>query len=372
MSINSTNKTNIGLILMNGHFDERFYMVIGSNWTFDSIYLFLISPWSFLNFLLNIISFYILHQIKENSKSARLYTYLKVYIADCALMCFLGSFIFCTYSPRYFSFALGIIGRIFRCEIFNSVTTLLYFYSNILDIFITFERLSQLSLNSKSYINKISPFKLCVIGFIGCLIFNSPSFFWNYIQSDEEFYGGARDLANLEKFSYCGRTDFIKSNLGSILSLLMIIIRDFITLIFEIIFDILSILYYRQFLRKKNQIGIGQISSIVLNREKTKANNKTNNINNNNIKGINQIMNRVSMSDMNLFSMTITLSVISSTSHLMTASTTFFLIFFKTNYQSTYLIFLLSAIVNTIKYFSNFFILYFFNKKFQYLFKKII
>ena len=355
MVFNSTNKTNNSLILMNGDFDERFYLVIGSNWTYDSIYLFLISPWSFVNFWLNIISLFILFRIKENSKSAKLYTYLKVYIADCAFMSFLGSFIFCTYSPRYFSFALGFVGRVLRCQIYNSLTTFLYFYSNVLDIFITFERLSQLSLYSASFFNRTPPLILCLTGFFGCLIFNAPSFLWNFVQSDEEFYGKARDLANLDKFSYCGKTDFIKSNLGGILTLLMIIVRDLITLILEIIFDILSIYYYVNFMKKKRQISM--------------SNNQNHNQNNDHNSN-NQNVHKLSWSDMNLFAMTITLSTISLASHLMTASTTFFLTFFRTNYESTSLIFLICSTVNTTKYFSNFFILYFFNRNFKNVLSK--
>ena len=187
-------------------------------------------------------------------------------------MSLIGSTIFFSYSSRYFQFALSFVARIFRCQFYNSVVTLLYYYSNILDIFITFERLSQFILRPNKFFNKFSPYKTCFIAFIFCLVLNSPSYLWNYVISDEEFYQGARDLVNIESFSYCGRSEFVKSNLGGILSLVMIIIRDLLTVIFEIMLNIYSIYYYRMFLQRKNQLAaIGQISSIILNQNRREA-----------------------------------------------------------------------------------------------------
>ena len=253
-------------------YDDKFYLIIGSTWVYDSIYLFIISPWYFISLFLNMFSFFVFTKIKQNQKTRKFYIYLKIYVLDCALMSVFGSTLFVSYSARYFQFSLGFVARIFRCQIYNSVVTLLYYYSNILDILITFERLSQFILKPNTFFNKFSPYKACLIGFVFCFILDSPAYLWNYVITDEEFYQGARDLENIESFSYCGRSEFVKSNLGGILSLVMIIIRDLLTVIFEIMLNIYSIYYYRMFLQRKNQLAaIGQISSIILNQNRREA-----------------------------------------------------------------------------------------------------
>ena len=354
------NNSNSSLVIIQDY-DEKFYLVIGSTWVYDSIYLFFISPWYLINVLMNLFSYYVLTRIKLNRKTRKFYIYLKIYVLDCALMSLIGSTLFVSYSSRYFRFSLSFVARIFRCQIYNSVVTLLYYYSNILDILITIERLSQFMLRPNTSFNKSSPYKACFVAFIFCLILNSPAFLWNDIISDYEFYNGARDLANIESFSYCGRSEFIKSNFGSISSLLMIIIRDFLTVIFEIILNIYSIYYYRKFLQRKNQlVHHGQIASVVLDHDRGGQNNHHA-----------KEHERLTTSDVNLFLMTIYLSLVSVFFHSFTGISFFFVIYFKSNYFLTYSFFLSCLVFSCVKFFFNLIVFYLFNNKFRKEFKMI-
>jgi hypothetical protein len=164
-------------------------------------------------------------------------------------------------------------------------------------------------------------------------------------------------LANIESFSYCGRSDFVKSNLGGILSLIMIIIRDLLTVLFEIMLNIYSIYYYRMFLKRKHQLAVAQVSSIILDQEENDRNK---------VKS-----QKITKSDVNLFLMTIYLSLLSVFFHLFTGIAFFFLLYYKTNVYVTYSLFLCCLTISCFKFFSNIFVFNSFNSKFQIELKKI-
>ena len=357
---------------LNDGFDEQFYLTIGSTWAFDSFYLFFILPTAIINSILNFLTFYILCNIKSNQKNKYLFFYLKIYVLNIAISSLFGILMFYTYSPRYFSFALDYFARILRCYIYTSVLTSMYFFTNILDIFISIERLSQFLRNRSNSIFKISPYITILIGLMFCILVNSPSYLWNYILSDDEFYSKAKDVQNLDSFSYCGRTDFIQSSLGGLLSTLMIFIRDILTLIIEIIINIVSIVYYKNFLKKKFRLNLMEMGLIIFNQTELSHSQNQNNTNTNNSNTISNNVNRITLSDMNLFLMIIIISFLSILSHLATGFTTIVFIYYKKNYLFAYSVMLANAVINTIKNSSNFFILFLFNKRFRSLFKKIL
>jgi hypothetical protein len=362
MNLNSTINNNSTVIFHQNDFDEKFYLSIGSTWIFDSFYLFFILPTAVINVFLNFLTFYILCQVKANQKNKCLFFYLKMYVLNIGISSIFGILMFYSYSPRYFSFALDYFARVLRCHIYTSFLTTMYFFANILDILITFERLSQLILKQTNPLLKISPYLTTLIGLMFCLFVNSPSFLWNYILSDAEFYSQAKDVANLDSFSYCGRTEFIQSNLGGLLSSLMIFVRDIITIILEIVLNIFSVVYYKNFLKKKFRLNLLEMSIIIINQTEL-SNNQNHNTTNNN--------SRITLSDMNLFLMILIISFLSLLSHLATGFTTFVFIYYKKHYILAYSVMLTNALVNTIKNGSNFFILFLFNTKFRYIFKQM-
>ena len=179
-----------------------------------------------------------------------------------------------------------------------------------------------------------SPYKISLITLFGCVIVNSPVFLWNYIKSDEEFYQGA---SNLETFTYCGRTDFVNSRLGFILSSISLVLRDLITLIFEIVLNIFTTIYYNKFIKKKLELSI--------------SNNTQNNV--------------IVPAEIRLFFTTIIMSLISLLCHIFSSISTFVLINHDLDTVLIYSIILVSISSAVFKQSSNFFIFLIFDSNFR-------
>lgn len=322
--------------------DEKVYLRIGSTWFYDGFYLYLVLPWCILNFFLNVFTFVTLRQIKVTKNTKNLYIYLKVYVICCAIMSLGGSTMFISFSPRYVPFGISYFARLLRCQINLFIFILFHFYAYILDIFIIFERLSQFSWRSKSsLISKYSPYTICLMGFIFCTIVNMPSSFWFNIETDDDFI--KRASQDSKTFSYCSESDFLTSPFGSILSILMLSIKDILTLILEIYLDIKLFVYYRKFLKNKSSLKSKGYLIVKHGRERRKF----------------------SILEINLFLMTILLSFISILTHFSSAFTKIILFAYQFDTSLANLIIMITTLVSLFKYFSNFFILYIFNKKFK-------
>ena len=324
------NTTNFSRII----FSEKFYLKIGSTWTFDSIYLFVISPVCFIGILLNLFSIMVINKIKVRNKNKNLYTFLTIYLINSSILCFITVFSFFTYSPRYFDFALSYSARIYRCIIYNSIATLLYFYSNILDLLILFERFT-IFIEKFQRFKNWSPHLISIIALFGCILTHSPIFLWHYIKSDEEFYQSAADLTT---FTYCGRTDFLNSRLGFILSTISLILRDLITLIVEIVLNLFTIAYYNKFIKKKLEI-----SSITTTQTNT-----------------------LMPVEVNLFFMTIVLSLISVLCHFCASVSSLTLVKHDLDTITIFLFLLISILSSVLKYSLNFFIFVLFDSNFRH------
>ena len=119
---------------------ESFLLKIGSTWTLDSFYLFVIGPFGLVGFVLNLICFAVLCQIQI--AQTKLYKYLRVYSINSSLMCLILSFSFFGFSPRYFGFFREPIGIWFRCQVFAYGFFSVYLFNNLLDILIVLLRLA--------------------------------------------------------------------------------------------------------------------------------------------------------------------------------------------------------------------------------------
>ena len=326
----------------NNELSQLFYLSIGSTWTFDSVYLFFVSPMAFISFILNLFCIYVVNKIKLKSNNHKnLYTYFKINLINSSVLSFIVIFSFISYSPRYFQFALSYLARIYRCHIANSVATTLYFYSNIFDLIITFERLS-IFMHRLDFFKRKSPFKISMLTLFVCTLVNSPIFFWNYVKTDEEFYQGAFDLVNIDYFTYCGRTNFVESHLGSILSMVTLFLRDITTLLIEISINVFTIIYYYKYVSKRINLNTFNMAN-----------------------GGNNSDNDAIWIEIRLFFMTIILSFISLLCHILTCFTTFMLINHDINSTFIYLMILISILVVTFKQFINFFVFFLFNSNFK-------
>ena len=136
--------------------DENFYLKIGSTWTLDTIYLAIISPLGFIGFLLNMICFLTLVKINIKTNDIKLYEYLKVYSLNSALICLILGFSFTTLSPRYFTYFYNPFVKFYICYIFGYIIVSLSFCNNLLDILITFDRIS---IFTPKFNFKVNPYR---------------------------------------------------------------------------------------------------------------------------------------------------------------------------------------------------------------------
>ncbi len=163
---------------------------------------------------------------------------------------------FISFTPRYFNLSTTYFVRVLRCKIINYVSPSIVFHRYILDIVIILERLTYFDKSSWfiyifKYKSKSVTTFLLVISFIVCL----PTLFQLRIREDYEFDYTRLDYnKTLMAFDYCGKEPFSETLLGKGLALLAFLLRDFATLLIEILFAFKSVKLYQVFLKKKEAI----------------------------------------------------------------------------------------------------------------------
>jgi hypothetical protein len=209
----------------------------------DGMYTFVQPSIAVCGFLMNLISFRVLFGLQF--KSIRLFKYLKVYILNSMAVCFISMFIFLS-TMRYINFNSYLsIG--YTVYIYVIIVNTGYFYGCLLDILIILEQILTLK-NKINIVNKYSPFGFCLMAFLLCLLINLPYFF---------VFKPASLSVNLSEsvsqiFYFVGQNEFSKSAIGKILILAVYLIRDFVTLAFEIILNLMSMVMLRKHLTKKS------------------------------------------------------------------------------------------------------------------------
>jgi hypothetical protein len=147
------------------------------------------------------------------------------------------------------------------------------------------------------------------------LIINSPIFLSYYVKSDEQIIGEAK--LKSDTLRLCGRTKFFKSRLGAIFVFLHMLFRDWLTLLFEILTSYYSVVNYRKFIKKSNQIRPHQQARVNAIAESSILVQKWQNVKN-------RLWKNKSKRGRQLMLMTIILSLISTVSHLIVSISTVF------------------------------------------------
>lgn len=214
---------------------DDFCLKAGSSSTIDSFYLFIISPIGFIGFILNLICFIIL-VCQSRSTNANIIKYLQIYSLNSCILCLLYGFMFITQSPRFFSIiAFSDIGKLYRCKIFGYLSMTLYFFGNMLNILIVFDRLS-VFLNEKLYnFNAKRSYTKCIIIFLMCIIINSPILI---------SFKNENMINSTNTIDICEQTLLADTTHSFVFNLMLYFLRDILTLIVEIMITVLSYYYY--------------------------------------------------------------------------------------------------------------------------------
>lgn len=230
--------------------NEMFLIKIGSTWVLDTLYLYVLTTFSMIGIVLNIINLIVL--CNKNIGQIRLYDYLKFYSLNSLIITIITSLGFYSHVPRYFEESLSQFSRISRCYGAHFGLTF-FFYGNVLNILIIFERMSLYHINMKIF-STLNPYKVCVFSFFVCCLINWPTLLQYSIKSNDEFYQARTNYSILVNFTYCERTDFILSTVGKVIFCLIYFVRDILTLIIEILAYSVSLVTFKRYLRSKTHV----------------------------------------------------------------------------------------------------------------------
>ena len=339
---------------------EIYYIKIGSTWYTDNIATFLITPIGFIAMCLNFISLIVFQRINNQTN---LIKYFRVYTFLSFIACLIGMFYFIT-SVRYFNFVNTYWISFYTCIVCQYLITI-DFYANILNCLILLERISHFKEKLKKF-SDYNPYIICLIAFLICNLINLPYIFYYPPREDKEYEDAMSDFnLSSSNFTYCGRNQFLQTIPGQIILFIVILIRDFMTLLFEFGTSIASIMYFKRYVKKKRNL------LILTNQLNLRNNSSCNYDSQRNILEINDSrLNESENFNSKLTKMTIYLALCSLLLHI-TVILGFLIAFwiFKQNSTIVNYFTLLSLLVGFIKYFSNFLFYYKFFKSFRNFFK---
>lgn len=221
----------------------------GSSWILDNFNLYPFLIFSPIGLILNLFSLIIFMDSEFDTQP--LYQYLRVYVANNVLMCFIGLFNFTFTTFRIFSWSNAYWTQAY-CSYFKvTVGNLSYFYSTVLDIVILVDRISNFKRKWRSLF-VLDPYQMCAVCLLACLVFNipiylafSPSSATSPIGPNETFTVWFVDV-----------TPFQMSKVGTILLFIVNFTRDLVTMLIEIVLNIISVVLLKNYLSKKRRLTI--------------------------------------------------------------------------------------------------------------------
>ena len=233
------------------------------------------------------------------------------------------------------------------------------FFSAVLDVSITLERI----FNLKPSLNKLKKFSyktVCSCLFVSCLAINFPYYFLykpTLIYASVDGYG-------LYKFSY---SEIGMSQFGKVITFLVYFIRDFLTLLLEIILNVVSLILLKKRMTIKRDI-------MSMNHKVELAVVEINHENHHNLSNLvtdespkrskSNKIDYMSKANKNLTLMVAAMCVLSAIMHMsfINCAVLFSVKLDSTTYNYNYYFF--SSFFITFKHFSNFFFFLFFNHLF--------
>lgn len=229
---------------------EIFLSKIGSSWLYDTLYLFIIVPMGILGTILNTISLCIFS--KKDLRALSFFKYFQVYTLSSLILSFTLSFSFYL-SPRYlFNVSTSYSARIFKCQITPSyIIALFLFYNNAISVLLNIERASTFTENFKKFKN-MSPYSACLYLLVLCAMINLPTHFLIDVASDSEVYSALKSFENVKRFKgICLRNKNSLSSFGITATLFGFVVKGLLTLVLDIISNVLSIVYFKRYLKRK-------------------------------------------------------------------------------------------------------------------------
>ena len=218
---------------------------IRSTLLIDSLSLYLIVPIGIISTFLNTITILILLNKKFNN--INIFKLMKVYSLISCIISFIMIFSGLLFTPHIlFDLSISKFARIYTCNIVSWILVSLFSYGNCLDILMNLER--ALSFSNKYHkIKQISPYLICFIVFITCIIIHIPSDLAGTYTPDDQLY---------ITLKLCSPTSFTSSPVTRMILIISYIIEGPVLIILAIGSNVLAYKSYRSFIIKKEQLRI--------------------------------------------------------------------------------------------------------------------
>ena len=306
-----------------------------------------LTPFSCISILMNLITYIILR--KKKFQSSKIFTYLRYNAFNSLIISLLLLTRFTVISYNFFDFTNTYGALVYACYFFLPFLSIFYLNGNLLDIYITIERVHHLVPNN-SLKRIVNTKHFWLIIFMVSLIINIPNFF---VSQPFYLYFKLNDNTIIRKY-LAKPTVFSASNLGKLITYMIYFIRDILTLVIKIILNIYAVVLIRKYFYKvkSNLKRINRVSA------------QTENVNDLNTKSY------YTKVDRNLTFISISMCILSSFENIFYIAS-YILAAFK--YDDTLLnLYFFSNIIIAFKHSSNLIILYSFNSVFKQEFKKIL
>ena len=315
----------------------------------EAFFIYTLLPLSILSLGLNLISFKIL-SCKKEFGSSPFYGYLRAYALNSSALSLVLTTAPVFIANRTFNFVNGYENIFYGCFFYNPLISTLYLNSTLLEIFIVIERGLYFLPSRFKRFKKVGVRKICILLLALSLLISLPMFFMSY----PEYMTIKLDKDTEKRIYYWGVAPFSLSVFGKIITIMMYFIRDILTLVIKIVFNVVLVYLVRKYTNKLKMEKIEfalKISSPELHQ--------------NNKNGAQE--DYISKTDRKQTLLAIIMCVFSLFEQVLYI-VPFFLYFFKSDL--TRLFYYLDMLSLALKHFCNFFIFYKFNYFFRTEFKK--
>jgi hypothetical protein len=227
---------------------DKLFTSIGQTWAQNYIWSVANSTFALLGFFLNILNLIVLRD--SQFFSMPLYDYLRVYSLNGAIiLLFTSSIGFCSTSYRLFAQANSKWANVYYIYLYVPVVNTGYFFTSVLDSLITLDRIACFKPQLKEHI-KLSPYKASLVAYLVCALVNFPYFFVYKPISRQVPLNASQSFTLWSS----GRTDFARSEQGTIVTCVVYALRDVLTMLMEIVLNVISLFYLKQYLKRKSTL----------------------------------------------------------------------------------------------------------------------
>ena len=338
---------------------DEIFELYGSTWLKDALCFFVCLPLSFIGIVLNSTSWLVLKRDKFLSNT--FYSYLRFYTINSIFICFIQVLFVSGQSFRYFSFSYKspILGY---CTSFIYIPSINIFilFAVLLEICISIERNAQFSEKNKfKCILKHKAKNVCILLFVFSFVISSQHFFIGRPSNNVH----KLDSNTTIEINFFKMTNFSKSVSGMIINSIEYFFRDVVLLIVQIILNVISIHLLRKQIKTKNDLHQKSSENASKLLKKKSFIKQTSKSSDKNVKHF-KIAGIITKAEQNLTIMVVIMTFTTVLEHLFLLLMIYFVTINED--KNSFLISAISNIFISIKYSSNFFIFYSFNRNFKF------